>query len=208
MGVSGFDLRTSPDAPRRIAVVGSVGGGKSTLARALARQAGLPYVELDSLRYQPDWQRTADEAFYNAVVQLAGGDEWVIDGNYETTRDIVWLRARLLVWVDYPLRIALWRLLRRTIDRLRTREAFANGNRESLRRLLGRESIFLWAIRSHRPRRKRLAELVANARYSHLRVVRLQSPRDADAWLAQELPSAREFIASNTGDAKSTINPG
>jgi adenylate kinase family enzyme len=34
---------------QRIAVIGNAGGGKSTLARALAIRRGLPYVEIDTL---------------------------------------------------------------------------------------------------------------------------------------------------------------
>jgi len=33
----------------RIAVIGNAGGGKSTLARALATRHDLPYVEVDAL---------------------------------------------------------------------------------------------------------------------------------------------------------------
>jgi adenylate kinase family enzyme len=184
MGIPGSALREL-DSARRVAVVGSVGCGKSTLARELARRAKLPYVELDALRYQANWTKTAERAFYDDVVRVAGTDEWLIDGNYEITRDIVWVRAQLLVWLDYPLRLVLWRLLRRTGKRLLTREVFASGNRESFWRLFGRDSIFLWALRSHGPRRKKFAKLLATARYAHLRALRFHSPREVDAWLAK-----------------------
>jgi len=45
----------------------------------------------------------------------------------------------VLIWVDFPLRIVLWRLLKRTAQRMMTGEVFANGNRESFWRLLGPE---------------------------------------------------------------------
>ena len=170
-------------------------------ARAVARQAGLPYVELDSLRYQPNWKKTADEEFNYAVISAAGADEWVIDGNYEAARDLVWIRARLLIWMDYPLRITLWRLLRRTVNRLQAGEVFANGNRESFWRLLGPNSIFLWAIRSYYPRRRNFEKLVAKARYSHLRVLRFRLPCEADAWLAQQEPATGKIIATSLGAA-------
>jgi adenylate kinase family enzyme len=188
MGIPGSALREL-DSAHRVAVVGSVGCGKSTLARELARRAKLPYVELDALRYQANWTKTAERAYYDDVVRVAGTGEWLIDGNYEITRDIVWVRAQLLVWLDYPLRLVLWRLLRRTVKRLLTREVFANGNRENFWRLFGRDSIFLWALRSHGPRRKKFAKLLATTRYAHLRVLRFYSPREVDAWLAKHNPN-------------------
>ena len=184
MGIPGLGLK-SLDSARRIAVVGAVGAGKSSLARTLAERAGLPYVELDALRYQAHWKKVAEQTFFDDVVRNAGASEWVIDGNYELTRDIVWVRAQVLIWVDYPLPIVLLRLLKRTARRLMTGEIFSNGNRESLRRLLGPDSVVLWAIRWHGPRRRRFEQLLATRRYGHLHVLRLRSPREADACLTQ-----------------------
>jgi hypothetical protein len=194
MGIPGSGLKDF-DAVRRIAVVGAVGSGKSSLARTLAQRAELPYVELDSLRYQARWKEVADRTFFDEVARHAGASEWVIDGNYELTRDLVWIRAQALIWVDYPLRIVLWRLLKRTTQRWMTGEVFANGNRERLGRLFGPNSIVLWAIRSHAPRRKRFEELLATARYAHLRVLRLRSPRETDAYLTRN-PATRKRTAS------------
>jgi adenylate kinase family enzyme len=172
--------------PRRIAIVGTTGSGKSTLGRILAERARLPYVELDELYYAPGWQRAAEQSFFDQVIRHAGTDEWIIDGNYEAVRDIVWVRAQSLIWLDYPLSTVLWRLLRRTIGRLLRAEPIANGNRESLSRILGKDSIFLWAIRTHRPRQKKLEQLLAGKRYAHLSVQRFRSPREVAAWLENE----------------------
>jgi adenylate kinase family enzyme len=180
---------------RRIAVVGAVGCGKSSLAQTLAQRAELPYIELDSLRYQAHWKKVAEQTFFDHVVRSAGASEWVIDGNYELTRDVVWIRAQALIWVDYPLRIVLWRLLNRTARRLMTGEVFANGNRERFWRLFGPNSIVLWAIRSHGPRRSRFEQLLSGTRYAHLDLLRLRSQREADALLTQ-IESTRKQTAS------------
>jgi hypothetical protein len=65
-----------------------------------------------------------------------------------------------------------------------TGEVFSNGNREGFWRLFGAESIFLWAIRSHAPRRRKYEKLLAEDRYAHLQVLRFRSPREVEAWLA------------------------
>lgn len=39
---------------RRVAIIGNVAGGKTTLARALAGATGLPYHEYDALLWRED----------------------------------------------------------------------------------------------------------------------------------------------------------
>jgi adenylate kinase family enzyme len=182
---------------RRVAVVGAVSSGKSTLAREIARRIDAPHIDLDGLRYQPDWVEEADETFRRKVVEYVGTDKWVIDGNYADVQDLIWVRAQLLVWIDFALPFVLWRLLRRTFRRLLTHEEF-NSNREQFRRVFGSKSILIWAIRSHGPRRRRYEELVKNERYAHLQVVRLRSPSEVRTWLA----SLREPAAGSKIESK------
>ena len=40
----------------RIVVIGASGAGKTTLARWIAGQLGLPHIELDAINWQPGWR--------------------------------------------------------------------------------------------------------------------------------------------------------
>jgi adenylate kinase family enzyme len=42
----------------RTVVIGNAAGGKSTLARQLARRRALALIEVDRLLWQPGWQLT------------------------------------------------------------------------------------------------------------------------------------------------------
>ena len=167
----------------RVAVVGTTGSGKTTLAGALATSLDRPHVELDALHWEPDWQEASVEVFRERVAEALNGSHWIVDGNYGQVRDIVWARADTIVWLDYPLRVILARLVRRTIRRVITREELWNGNRERWRDQLSRDSIVLYALRTYRARRREYAELIGHPEHGHLRTVRLRSPRAADAWL-------------------------
>lgn len=169
---------------QRVAVIGATGCGKTTLAREIARRISAPHIELDTLRYRQGWAVVSDEAFRSEVATSIGRDRWVIDGNYADVQDLTWLRAQILVWIDFSLPLALWRLLRRTLGRLLTGEVLANGNREQLRRVFSSQSIFIWAVRSHSRRRQLYEELLTHPRYAHLQVVRLRSPSAIRSWLA------------------------
>lgn len=169
----------------RIAVVGTTGSGKTTVARQLADRLGLPHVELDALNWEPNWTEAPREVFRERISAALRGDAWVADGNYSKVRDIVWARADTIVWLDYPLGLILWRLLRRTIQRTLTREELWSGNRERFReQFLSRNSLLLWALQTYWRRRRDYPRLLAQSEYAHLRLVRLRSPSGAARWLA------------------------
>jgi len=170
--------------PPKIAVVGTSGSGKTTVARALARRLGLPHVELDALFHGPGWTTTPVEEFRRRVASATETDGWVVDGNYESSLgDLVLERADTVVWLDVPLRVALTRVTRRTIRRIRPNEELWNRNRESWRGgFFGWESMFVWTIRSHIRRRRDLPRRLA--RHPNLRVVELRSARAVERWLS------------------------
>jgi adenylate kinase family enzyme len=168
---------------RKIVVIASASGnGKTTLGRELAGRLGVPFVELDALVHGPGWVETPDDELRAKVEPIVGSDGWVIDGAYQhKLGDLVLREADVVVWLDLPVRVWLPRLARRTVRRFRTREELWNGNRESLREALwGRESLFLWAFRSHLRRRRDWP--VELARYP---VVRLRTNADVQAFLAR-----------------------
>ncbi|MEN6369980.1 MAG: AAA family ATPase [Thermotogota bacterium] len=173
-----------PEPGTRINVVGTCGSGKTTVAKSLAGLLGVPHVELDALFWRSGWGEATDPELRAAVSEAAAGDAWVIDGNYSRVRDLIWTRADTLVWLDYSFLRVFSQLLARTIRRAVLREPLWHGNRESLRTsFLSRESILLWAVKTHRRRKAQYRRLLADPEYGHLRVVRLRSPREAERWL-------------------------
>lgn len=183
-------------ALERIVVVGTSGAGKTTLAGELAEMLNLVNIELDNINWQANWvtlpkhemRKRVDEA-----LPLAG--RWVADGNYiRSVSDIIWVRADTLIWLDYPLRVALLRVLRRTIGRLVCRKELWNGNRERLRHHLSfdwDQNLFLWTIKMHRQLREDFPVVFARPEYSHLNVLRFRTPEETKQWL-HGLPSVKE----------------
>jgi adenylate kinase family enzyme len=176
---------------RRIAVVGSAGAGKTTLAQRLGERLGLPHVELDALFWGPDWTPAPRDLFREKVGRALAGAAWATDGNYSAARDIVWGRADTLVWLDYALPLVLWRVTRRTLRRALTGQVLWSGNQERLRNaLLSNDSLILYALRTHHRRRRDYARLCRQPEYAHLDVIRLRAPRETRRWL-QSLPRAQ-----------------
>lgn len=170
-----------PVPVQRILVIGTTGSGKTTLARAIAGRLRVPHGEQDAWNHQPNWQAASTEQFRAQVAAFTSQTAWVMDGNYSKARDIGWARADTLVWLDYPAGVVFWRLLTRTVRRTLSQQELWNGNRESLRLQLSRDSIFLWFFRTHWKRRRETPKQIAG--FPHLRVVRLRSPGQAEAWV-------------------------
>lgn len=130
------------------------------------------------------------KTFQESVGRAVAGESWVTDGNYggRGARDLVWARADTVVWLDPPLRVILWRLFARALRRSRSREELwpGTGNRETYRgQFLSRDTLFWWALKTFRRRRRELPLALARPEYAHLTVHRFRSARDAKAWLSR-----------------------
>lgn len=173
-------------AEQRIVVVGTTGSGKTSFAARLARALGVRHIELDALHWEPDWREAPDGVFRKRVQAATATGGWVVDGNYSIVRDIVWGRADTVIWLDYGIFTILFRLVRRTFRRAFTREVLWNGNRERfLTSFFSRESILLWALKTYWVRKRNYPRVLSLPEHSHLQVVRLCSPREAERWLTE-----------------------
>jgi adenylate kinase family enzyme len=172
----------------RIAVVGTTGSGKTTLARALAAQLALPYIEMDALNWQTGWRdlsRTDPEEFVRRVTLAIAADTWVLDSAYGLVRDLVWRRATHLVWLDYDRSIIMCRVIRRSLVRAALRTELWAGNRERWSHMLRPSHPIRWAWNTWDRRRKDFEERVARQDCPHLAVLRLRRPREAEKLLRE-----------------------
>src|SRR2546428_708395 len=171
---------------RRVSVVGGSCSGKTTFGRRLAEILGVPFVELDALNWEANWTMADVATFQQRIRAATAGEAWVVDGNYggRGARDIVWPKADTVVWLDLPLLTTLVRMWQRTTDRIRRREKLWGGNQETIRNtFFSRESLFVWALTTHRRRRRNFAALMARPEFAHIEFHRLRSGAEAERWL-------------------------
>ena len=172
----------------RISVVGTTGSGKTTLARALSAQLGLPYIEMDALNWQAGWRdlsRSDPEEFVRRVTVAIAPDAWVRDSAYGLVRDLVWQRATHLIWLDYDRPIIMFRVIRRSLIRAALRTELWAGNRERWSHMLRPSHPIRWAWSTGDWRRKDFEERIERQDYAHLVVLRLRRPREAEQLLRQ-----------------------
>jgi adenylate kinase family enzyme len=176
----------------RIVVVGTPGAGKTTTAKTIAAELGLPHVELDSLHWEPGWQaltKTNPVEFTRRVSAAVSADAWVVDGNYDAVRKLVWSRATHLIWLDYDRSVIMFRVIKRSMVRAIGQTELWAGNKEDWRHWFRPSHPIIWAWTTWRKRRSQFEELLAREEYRHLVVLRLRRPREA-AGVVDELRAA------------------
>ncbi|HEX4196819.1 MAG TPA: hypothetical protein VHZ26_05210 [Caulobacteraceae bacterium] len=149
------------------------------MAARLARRLALPYIPTDPVYWTGDW-RPAPAGEVRAWAESATSPEaWVLDGNFDAERELVWGRAELAVWLDFSLATTLWRVSRRNFRWWLSGEPVWGGQRMTLAKAWGGVR---HTLRSHAGKRGAYPSLLAG--FANLEVVRLTSPRAAETWLA------------------------
>ncbi|MFJ7825845.1 DNA topology modulation protein FlaR [Psychrobacillus sp. NPDC096623] len=105
----------------KIYIVGSVGSGKTTLARKVATKLQIPHFETDNFvwNHKPagDIRNEIDvrNQLFNDAVKL---EEWVIEGVHIDWTDEALLSANQIIFLDIPVNKRTWRIIRRYLRQL------------------------------------------------------------------------------------------
>lgn len=158
---------------KRVAIIGSGGAGKSTLARQIGDATGLPVVHLDREHWQPGWVEPDRDEWARRVAALAAGEMWVMDGNYGGTMDVRLQRAHAIILMDLPRLVCVYRVAKRAlVYRNRSRPDMAPGCNEKLD-----WAFFRWIWDYPRTRRPAILARLRAERAAGKRVVRLRNSR-------------------------------
>jgi adenylate kinase family enzyme len=165
----------------RVLIYGVTGSGKTTLAQRVAERTGLPFHSVDDLTWEPGWVEVPADEQRRRIAEICSGDRWIIDSGYSKWIDVVLARVDLIVTLDYPRWRSLARLIRRSLARAIDRRTICNGNTESFRQMVSRDSILVWHFRSFARKRARMRDWAADP--NGPAVIRLTSPAATRRWL-------------------------
>lgn len=113
---------------KRVMIIGSSGSGKSTLARQVGAILNLPIIHIDPMFFTEGWVQRPREETHDLVNQAAMGGAWVFEGNCSRAFRLRAERADLIVMLDLPRLLRIWRVLWRTASNYgKTRPDMAPG---------------------------------------------------------------------------------
>ncbi len=169
------------EVPDRVLVYGVTGSGKSTAALAIGARTGHPVTLVDELTWQPGWVPVPEAAQRDVFGEIVAGERWLLDSSYGIWLDLVLPRTQLVVGLDYPRWLSLARLVRRTVSGAITKQPRCNGNVETWRKIVARDSIIRWHFQSFARKRDRMRAWAASP--DGPQVLLFRRPRELEAWL-------------------------
>ena len=171
---------------QRINVIGTSGCGKSTFSKKLAEKLQLPYLEIDRIFWGPNWTEPPDDIFLKKLEDELNIDGWVLDGNYTRSTPIKWKNVQTVIWLDYSLWTVCTRAFKRAIGRAISQTEIweGTGNRESFKKLLSKDSIVLWTLKTFYPNRKKYSACLQDKNYAYIQFIRLSNPGQAKQFLS------------------------
>ncbi len=170
---------------KRIMIVGQPGSGKSTLAAVLGKRTGLPVIHIDKIHWQPGWIERSTVEKTRLCREAEQQEEWIFEGGHSITWPSRLARADMLIWIDRPASLRLWRVLRRAVLGLgQTRPDMADNCPERLRSL---PEFFNYIWKTRESGSAKIARLAALAPVG-CEVVRITSNADAEKFVAKFAP--------------------
>ena len=188
----------------RLVVIGPSGSGKTRLSARLAELLHARHVEIDALWHGPNWESCGAEELRRRVSAATEGDDWISDGTYHTIiGDLVLERADTVAWLDLPVVLVIWRLVRRSWVRKRDNVVLWHGNREE--RWTNQIRWLIWpAFKRALENRRRLPAHLA--RHPQLQVHRLRSDADVEAFV-QSIQATESMSGSSNGSERQKTPP-
>ncbi|WP_285724971.1 adenylate kinase [Psychromicrobium xiongbiense] len=175
-----------PEDAQRVLIYGVTGSGKSSFANTLGLLTGIPVHLVDEeFGWLPDWTKRAEEEMVRMAESALAEPAWIFDSAYQEYRSQATDRAQLVICLDYSRTRTLWRLVRRTLRRVRTAESICNGNRETWRKVLSMDSIIIWHFRSFTAKRRQMRTLATTPG-----TLCFRNPRQCQRWLDSLVPVA------------------
>ena len=97
----------------RIIIVGSPGSGKSYLSKRIAIATGYPLFHLDNEYWQPHWVGTPRDEWIEKQQSIIDGEKWIIDGNYNSTLELRYEAADLIIDLNINRYLCMWSAVKR-----------------------------------------------------------------------------------------------
>ena len=136
----------------RIYIIGIVASGKTTFAKALSAQLGIPHYELDTIVHVDTdaarYKRTPEEQI-QVIEEIDKAGDWIIEGTYRASCHCLLDIADYIIFLNTPLWKRIFRIFFRFIkQQLRIEPCHYQSDLKMLRRM------YKWTLDFERDRHR------------------------------------------------------
>ena len=114
------DLRTH--LGKRILLLGCPGSGKTTLGKKLDQILNIQHFQLDDYYWKEDGTCAEEDEWLETQCSLVMRESWIIEGNHLAAFEMRIKRADSVILLAPTTRVCLWRVLKRGVTSLFSRD--------------------------------------------------------------------------------------
>ena len=104
--------------PNRIYIIGTMGSGKTTIAKKLSENLKIKHYPLDDIYHVVKFtKKRSPEAREKKLNELLKKKKWIIEGVHNKWTENIFKVADLVIWLDLHPRFLVWHLLKRFFKR-------------------------------------------------------------------------------------------
>lgn len=102
--------------PKKFALIGLPGSGKSTFASKLGKILDIPVHHLDSHMFEPDGKKKDKQEFIEIQQAILNEDAWVVEGCSFSTFEMRFAKADVLIYFQFSRFVCFLRLFKRLFN--------------------------------------------------------------------------------------------
>ncbi len=164
----------------KIAIIGSPGAGKTTLATKISSMLKIKVIHLDRLLWKRGWQGKSSDTRIDIMHAIAQEKHWVIEGTYINSSEARLDAADTIIFLDVSPFLCFWRIMKRHyVDHGRSRRDLPMECTDKLT-LFRMLKVLFFPFREGRTLEQKLRN------YNSKQVIRLHSMREVNDFLARQ----------------------
>ncbi|MGK5595394.1 MAG: hypothetical protein ACSNEK_08565 [Parachlamydiaceae bacterium] len=110
----GFSMRNT--YPKKFALIGLPGSGKSTFASKLGKILDIPVHHLDRHRFEPDGNKRDKQEFIEIQRSMLEETAWIVEGCSFSTFEMRFAKADILIYFHFSRLVCFWRFFKRLFN--------------------------------------------------------------------------------------------